>query len=108
MVFLCPPEGLGRLDLGDDALGFVPALDRKLLNLGASLGLLLRRVEEDGRAILRAPVRALAVEGSGVVECKKRVQELLKADLRGVEIYLDDLGVAGLVGANVLVAGLLQ
>ena len=65
-------------------------------------------MEEDGRAVLCAPVRALAVEGGGVVESEEGVQKLLEADLRGVEVHLDHLGVAGLVGADILVAGPLQ
>jgi hypothetical protein len=72
VVLLGAPEGLGGLDLGDDALGLEAAFGGELLDLGASLRLLLGRVEEDGRAVLRAPVRALAVEGGGVVEGKKR------------------------------------
>ena len=103
MVVLGAPEGLGGFDLGDNPLGFEFAFGGELVDLGVGLRLLLRRMEEDGGAVLRAPVRALAVEGGRVVEIEKRVQQLLEADLLGIEIEFDDLGVAGLVGADVLV-----
>ena len=76
VVLFGAPEGLGRLDFGDDALGLEAPFGGKPLNLGAGLRLLLRGVEEDGRAVLRAPVRALAVEGGGVVESEEGVKEL--------------------------------
>lgn len=48
VVFLCAPEGLRGLDHGDNALRLETALGSELLNFGASLHLLLRRVVEDG------------------------------------------------------------
>src|SRR5580658_1605243 len=39
---------------------------------------------------------------------EERVQELLVADALGFKSHLDNFGVAGLVGANILVAGPLQ
>jgi hypothetical protein len=108
VILLGPPEGLRRLNLGHNALGLEAALGGKLLDFGASLRLLLRRVEEDGRAILRAQVRPLAVEGGGVMKCEEGIQQLLIRDLRGIEVQLDYLGVAGLVRAHVFVTGLVK
>ena len=42
------------------------------------------------------------------MEGEEGVQKLFEADLLRVVLYFDHLGVAGLVGANVLVAGPLQ
>jgi hypothetical protein len=42
------------------------------------------------------------------VQGKEGVQQLLEADLCGVKVELDDLGVTGGIGADVLVAGLFQ
>jgi hypothetical protein len=103
VILLGPPEGLRRLNLGHNALGLEAALGGKLLDFGASLRLLLRRVEEDGRAILRAPVRTLAVDGGGVVKSEKSVQQLLVADLGRVKVYLYHLSVACFVCAYILI-----
>ena len=54
---------------------------------------------------MRASVRTLAVEGGGVVQSEESVQKLLEADLSGVEVEFDDLGVASLIGADILVTG---
>ena len=66
VVILGAPEGSGGNDFGDNALGREAAFGRKSVDCGAGLRLLLRRVVEDDRAILRAPVRALPVERGGV------------------------------------------
>src|ERR1035437_1007452 len=108
MIILCAPEGLRGLDLCNDRLRFEAALSGKLLNLRAGLRLLLGRMVEDGRAVLRAPVWALAVEGGGIVKGKEGIEQLLEAHLGGVEVHLDHLGMTGLVGADILVAGPLQ
>jgi hypothetical protein len=84
VVVLCTPEGLGRLDFGDNPLRLEAAFGGELLNFSAGLRLLLGRVEEDGRAVLRSPVRTLAIEGRGVVEGKECVSKLsLLLDRRG-------------------------
>src|SRR5271166_3253087 len=62
VILLSAPEGLRRLYLGHNPLRFELARSRQLLNLGFGLRLLLRRVEEDGRAVLCAPVRPLAIQ----------------------------------------------
>src|ERR1035438_1639973 len=108
VVFLGAPESLRRLDLGHNALRHEASLCGKLLNLGERLRLLLGRVEEDGRAVLRAPVGPLTVQGGWVVERKERVQQLLVAPQLGIEVEFDYFGVPGLVRANVLVTGPLR
>src|SRR5258708_35114813 len=85
VVFLGAPEGLGRLNLGDDALRLEAAFVGELLDLGLGLGFLLGRVEEDGRPVLRAPVGTLAVHGGRVVQSKERVKELRGAGFLVVE-----------------------
>src|SRR5208337_837933 len=108
VVLLCAPEGLGRLNFRDDRLRTEAALGGKLLDFGAGLRVLLGRVKEDSRAVLRTPIGALAVEGSGIVEGKEGVQKLFEADFFSIEVHFDHLGVAGQVGADVLVTGPLQ
>src|ERR1017187_1798028 len=105
VVFLGAPEGLRRFNQSNDALWLEAAFSGKLCDLGLSLRFLFRRVEEDGRSVLRAPVRTLAVEGGGVVQGEERVEELLVGDPGRVEVQFNNFCVAGLVGADVLVAG---
>ena len=64
-------------------------------------------MEVDGRAVLAADVRALAVPLRGVVRAPKQVEQRVVGDLRWVELDLDRLGVAGRVGADVVVGGVL-
>jgi len=93
--------GEGR-DLGDD--GMVKIL------LGGGLGLLrgelLRRVvvEDDG-TVLRAFIRALAVEGGGVVGLPEDAEEFGVGNFGGVKGDLGHLGVAGVAAADVGVGG---
>jgi len=108
VVFFRAPEGLRGLNPGYNALRLEAAFGGELFDLCLGLLLLFRGVEEDGGAILRAPVRALAVEGRGVVQGKEGVQKLLVADLRGVEVELDHLGMACSVSAYIFVVGPLQ
>src|SRR6185312_9774033 len=63
------------------------------------------RVIEDRGAVLRAPIRPLAVFGGGVVQRKEGVEERLVADLFGIEIQLDGLCMAGRVSADVTIGG---
>ncbi len=79
-----------------------------MLDFSLGLLLLLGGVEEDGGAILRAPVRSLAVWRGGVVEVEKGVKDLVVADLFWIEVQLDYLGVASLIGADVFVGGLVE
>ena len=88
--------------------GLEAALGGQLLDFGASLRFLLRRVEEDGGAVLRAPVRTLPVERGGVVELEECIEQLLVAHFFRVEVEFDHFGVAGLVGAHIFVGGLVE
>ena len=108
VVIFGAPEGLGGFDFGHNTFGLEAAFGGELLDLSAGLCFLLGGVEEDGGAVLRAPVRALAVECGGVVEGEEGVEKLFEADAVGVEVEFDDLGVAGLVGADVLVGGAVE
>jgi hypothetical protein len=58
---------------------------------------------KDHRAILRAHIRSLAVQGRRVVIGPEDVQQFLIGDLRWIELQLHHLGVASLIGANILV-----
>ena len=102
VVVLGLVERLGRDDLGRHRLGE--------LRLDARLGrdrrlLLLGRVEVDRRAVLAADVRPLPVPLRGVVRAPEEVEQLVVGDLLGVVLDLDRLGVAGRVGADVVVGG---
>ena len=79
--------------------------------LGAQFGdqggrdlLLLLRVEEDGRAIVRTDVSALSVEGCWVMDQEEHQQQVVVAHDLGIEGQLDRLGVSRLSGADLLVA----
>ena len=65
---------------------------------------LLRRVgDEDRRAVLAAEIRALAVQGRGVVHVEKDIEQVAITDLLVVERNLDGFRVAGIARANLLV-----
>lgn len=87
MILLGGPPRPGGGDLGDD--GALPPLLVGLLGDLAGDALLLVVVEVDGGAVLGPRVRALAVEGRGVVGAVEELEELAVGDLGGVE---DDLG----------------
>src|SRR5713226_4313906 len=65
-------------------------------------------MKENGGTILRPRVRALPIHLRGLVENPEGLQQFFIAYLRGVEGYLNDFGVAGLVGADVLVGRILS
>ena len=73
---------------------------------GLRRGLLLRRVEEDGGTVLRAPVRSLAVELRGVVVLPEDFQQVCVAHLRRIVLDLNRFGVAGAIGTNFFVGGI--
>ena len=102
MVLLGGIERRERLELRHDRL--IPQLLRlKLGDHALCRGLLLGTVIEDRRAILRADVGALAVEGGRVVDREEDVEQVFERDDLGIERDLYDLGVAGGSGADVLV-----
>ena len=59
---------------------------------------------KDHRAILRPHIGALSIQCSRIVVRPKNIQELIVIDLRWIEFQLDDLGVSGLIAANIFVA----
>ena len=65
--------------------------------------LLFGVVKENSGTILRADVRALAVESCWVVALPEDRQQLRIRDLGGVELNFDCLGLAGRSGADLLV-----
>src|SRR5215471_3318312 len=66
MVVFCRIKRHRRDDLSRDRLRVAMGLLQRLFGSARSR-LLLRRMEENGRAVLRAPVRALAVDLCGIV-----------------------------------------
>lgn len=84
------PE-LGSGDVGDFVLGD---------------SFLLRRVIEDGRAVLCAHVIALAIERRRVMDGEEHVEQIGKAHDLWIERDLDDLRVAGRAIADGLVSGI--
>src|ERR1700759_5633676 len=80
VVFLGPVERGGGGDLGHDGSTEAAVCLEFLLGCRRRL-LLFLVVIEDGRAVLSADVRALAVEGGGVVDLPEDVEELVVGDL---------------------------
>src|SRR5581483_10520190 len=102
VVVLGLEELAGRDDLGRDPVR-QPRLQVRPRREG--LLLLLGRVEEHRRAVLAADVRPLAVALGRVVRAPEEVEQLLVRDVRRIELDLDRLGMAGRVGADVVVRG---
>ena len=65
-----------------------------------------RVVEEDDRTVLLAVVGALAIELGGIVNVEEDAQQVFVGNLGGIVIDFDDLGMAGAVGAHVLIGGI--
>jgi hypothetical protein len=86
VVLLGGPPLTGGRNLGDDLA--LPPLGVCLFGDVAGDALLLLVVEVDGGAVLWAGVRALAVEGCGVVHAVEELDELAVGDLGWVK---DDL-----------------
>lgn len=91
MVILRIPP-LTRLDNLRTKRLLVPLLANLLRDIVRNLVLLLA-VRENRAAVLGANIRALAVEGCGVVHAVEEFQKLAVADDRGVEGYLEGFGV---------------
>jgi hypothetical protein len=60
-------------------------------------------MEKDRRAILCAPVRALAVQLRGIVIFPENLEQIFVANLGGIELDFHSLGVTGAVGADIFV-----
>src|SRR5207253_8428689 len=63
-------------------------------------------VVENCRAVLRADVGALAILGGGIVAGPEGVEQFFVADQVGVVGDQDGFGVAGEVGADILIGGI--
>src|SRR4051794_19746950 len=100
VVLLGAPERSGRLDLGHDRVA--KAGLRPLDDLLGDLRLLVGVGKDDG-AVLPADVRALAIELGRVVQLEVLGDQILVADLGGVERYLGALDVPGVARADLLV-----
>ncbi len=104
VVILGGEEGLEGQHLGDDRVR-PEAFICKFVDDGIGSSGLFGQGGEDGGAVLRAHVVALAVEGGGVVDGEEDVQDIGVGDLRGVKGDAHHLGVPGVPGAHLLVGG---
>lgn len=105
VVILGGVEGLEREDLRHhrvrpELLGFELTDDFQRCRL------LFGQGGEDGGAVLRADIIALAVEGGGVVNGEEDVQKVGVRDLGGVEGDAHHLSVTGMPGTHLLVSGI--
>src|SRR5580700_10630285 len=65
-------------------------------------------MEKDRGAILLAVIGTLAVHLRRVVDGPENIEQLIVAELLGIKRDLDDFGMAGRIGADVLVAGVFR
>src|SRR5579872_6498845 len=93
-------------DLGRNGLGVTVRFFQRLLR-SQRFFLLLGGMKEDGGAILRAPVGALAVHLGRVVILPKYLQQIGITDFRRIELDFDSFSVARAVGANFLIGRVL-
>src|SRR5262249_10924842 len=100
VVFLRGPEFGRGGDLGDDRPA-EPARAILALSGGARRRLLLRRVEEDRRAVLVADVGALPVQRRRVVVRPEHLQQVVVGDLPRLVLHLHHLCMARPVRADV-------
>src|SRR6185437_15724822 len=102
VVLLRAPERARGGDLGHDRTGKPAAAVERLLRTPRRR--LLGRIQiEDRGAVLAANVRTLAVDRRGVVILPEHLQQSVETHLRGIELDLHHLGVAGAVGTDLLV-----
>jgi len=106
MIFFSAPERWRRFDLRHDSAIEPPALLQFFFR-SVSRGLLLRGMIKNHRSILRPDVRSLPVPRSRVVVRPENIQKFVVADLRWIEFHLHDLGMSGLIGANILICRIL-
>ena len=59
------------------------------------------------RAILRSNIRALPVQGRGIMVRPENVEKLIVTDLRRIEFHFHYLGVSGLIGADIFIGRIL-
>jgi len=91
-----------RDNLRRDRFGIaVRLLQRLFRSLG--LRLLLGRMEKNRGAVLRTPVRALAVDLGGIVVFPENFQQVGIGDFGGIELDFDGFGVARAIGTDFLI-----
>jgi hypothetical protein len=76
----------------------------KLGDLRAGLGKLLVGMGEDDAAILRAPIRTLAIHLGGIVHREERIQQRLVGKAGWIESDLNDLRMACAVCTNFFIS----
>ena len=94
MIVFGSIEGLRGGDFGDD-WGVKHVVRGEGGNQVLCRGFLIGGMVEDHGSVLRADVVALAVEGRGIVNGKKHVQEISKSNDGWVERDLHDFRVTG-------------
>lgn len=97
-------KGACFFELGDDGVAENVVLGELVHEGPGGLFFFFVVVEDDG-AVLGAHVRALSVEGGGVVDGEKDLQEILVADEVGIVGDLNDFGVAGTSAGHFAVGG---
>lgn len=102
VIFLGGVENVEGKQLGDDGTG----PEMRLAHFAEDsfgLGLLGSVGVKNGGTVLTADIRALTVEGGGVVYGEKDVQQVRVGDHSRVEGDADALGMAGQAGADLLI-----
>ena len=64
-------------------------------------------MKENRGAVLRAPIGPLAVDLRGIVVLPENFQQIVVRDFRGIVFHFDRFGVAGAIGANFFIGGVL-
>ena len=106
MIFFSAPERWSGFDLRHD-WAIEPAALLQFFFRSVGGGLLLRGMIKNYRSILHANVGALPVQRGRVMVRPEKIQKFVIADLRRIELHFHDLGVSGLVGANILIRRIL-
>jgi hypothetical protein len=107
MVFLGAVKRAGRGNLrGDRPRESLAGIESGFGFFGDRF--LLGRVCEDCRAVLRAIIGTLAIHLRWIVHVPEGVNQGFITDLSRVEGHLNNLGVAGVIGANVFIGRVLR
>ena len=104
MVILRGVELGERDDFGDDG-GFAFGLGAGLRFVGYPHLVVVFR--QDDRAVLRASVGTLTIEGGRVMRLPEKIDDLFVGNLCRVVLYLHHLGMAGFAGPDFLVGRIL-
>jgi hypothetical protein len=102
MIFLGAPEFWRGLDLRHNRSRKTAAFVEFFLGCFGRR-FLFRRMIENGRTILRADVRTLAIQGRRIMIRPENIEKLSITNLSGIKFHFHNLSVAGVVPANVFV-----